>query len=101
MTEAAAAFYYVQLLRAVLHMHMMGYCHRDIKVRAVLSRAVLTVCWSGYLTLLCQLTCRSLASATHHQTTHHQTTHHQTTHQTTPNHHQTTHHAAAAAAHAA
>lgn len=31
MNERAAAFYFVQLLRAVLHMHAMGYCHRDIK----------------------------------------------------------------------
>lgn len=31
MNEPAAAFYFVQLLRGVLHMHAMGYCHRDIK----------------------------------------------------------------------
>lgn len=28
MTETAAAFYYTQLLRGVLHMHVNGYCHR-------------------------------------------------------------------------
>lgn len=30
MTETAAAFYYTQLLRAVLHIHAMGYCHRYV-----------------------------------------------------------------------
>ncbi|KAF8072417.1 SRK2E [Scenedesmus sp. PABB004] len=29
--EAAAAFYFVQLLRGVLHIHATGFCHRDIK----------------------------------------------------------------------
>lgn len=28
MTETAGAFYFTQLLRGVLHMHAMGYCHR-------------------------------------------------------------------------
>jgi hypothetical protein len=31
MTETAAAFYYTQLLRGVLHMHVMGYCHRWVQ----------------------------------------------------------------------
>lgn len=30
MTETAAAFYYAQLLRGVLHMHAVGYCHRCV-----------------------------------------------------------------------
>jgi serine/threonine protein kinase len=33
MPEQAAAFYFVQLLRAVLHVHEAGFCHRDIKAR--------------------------------------------------------------------
>ncbi len=28
-----AAFYFAQLLRAVLHVHEAGFCHRDIKVQ--------------------------------------------------------------------
>lgn len=32
MTETAAAFYYAQLLRGVLHMHAVGYCHRCVPV---------------------------------------------------------------------
>lgn len=39
MTEAAAAFYYVQLLRGVLHMHAMGYCHRWARRLASLCRS--------------------------------------------------------------
>ncbi|KAI8470582.1 MAG: kinase-like domain-containing protein [Monoraphidium minutum] len=31
MPEPMAAFYFVQLLRAVLHVHEAGFCHRDIK----------------------------------------------------------------------
>lgn len=31
MTETAAAFYYAQLLRGVLHMHAVGYCHRFVR----------------------------------------------------------------------
>jgi hypothetical protein len=31
MSEEAAAFYWVQLLEAVLFMHAKGFCHRDIK----------------------------------------------------------------------
>ena len=33
MAEPAAAFYFLQLVRAVLHVHAAGFCHRDIKVR--------------------------------------------------------------------
>lgn len=31
MTEPAAAYYFSQLLNAVLYMHSAGFCHRDIK----------------------------------------------------------------------
>lgn len=31
MAEPAAAFYFSQLVRAVLHVHTCGFCHRDVK----------------------------------------------------------------------
>lgn len=40
MTEPAAAFYYSQLLRGVLHMHAVGYCHRYVFVCCVCDVAV-------------------------------------------------------------